>query len=85
MGEFNKGTRPSNPQKAAKSHGRKPPAPQPHRNRQGGYGASKKANQSKSGDSCCYAGQAVKAVWLGKFRLARRFARLDVKTRLGIL
>lgn len=34
---------------------------------------------------CCFAGQAVKAVWLGKFRLARRFARLDVKTRLGLI
>lgn len=37
----------------------------------------------KSG--CCFAGQAVKAVWAGKFRLARRFARLDVKTRLGLI
>lgn len=34
---------------------------------------------------CCFAGQAVKAVWLGKFRLARRFAVLDVKTRMGVL
>lgn len=37
----------------------------------------------KSG--CCFAGQAVKAVWAGKFRLARRFARLDVKTRMGLI
>lgn len=35
--------------------------------------------------SCCFAGQAVKAVWAGKFRLARRFARLDVKVRAGRL
>lgn len=31
---------------------------------------------------CCFAGEAVKAVWAGKFRLARRFAVLDIKTRL---
>lgn len=36
-------------------------------------------------DGCCFAGQAVKAVWMGKFRLARRFARLDVKTRLHMI
>ncbi len=34
---------------------------------------------------CCFAGQAVKAVWAGKFRLARRFARLDLKVRTGRL
>lgn len=34
---------------------------------------------------CCFAGQAVKAVWLGKFKLARRFARLDAKTRMGLI
>ena len=34
---------------------------------------------------CCFAGQAVKAVWLGKFKLAGRFARLDVKTRLHLI
>jgi len=39
----------------------------------------------KNDKSCCFAGQAVKAVWAGKFRLARRFARLDVKTRLGMI
>lgn len=37
------------------------------------------------GNSCCFAGQAVKAVWMRKFRLARRFARLDIKTRLGMI
>lgn len=35
--------------------------------------------------ACCFAGQAVKAVWMRKFRLAKRFARLDVKTRMGLI
>jgi hypothetical protein len=39
----------------------------------------------RGGKKCCFAGQAVKAVWLGKFRLAARFARLDAKTRLGLI
>jgi hypothetical protein len=34
---------------------------------------------------CCFAGQAVKAVWLGKFKLAARFVRLDAKTRLHLI
>lgn len=42
-------------------------------------------NGPKPRGKCCFAGQAVKAVWAGKFRLARRFARLDVKTRLGVI
>lgn len=42
-----------------------------------------KGEHKKGG--CCFAGQAVKAVWLGKFKLARRSARLDVKTRLGLI
>lgn len=36
-------------------------------------------------EGCCFAVQAVKAVWAGKFRLARRYARLDVKTRLNLV
>lgn len=36
-------------------------------------------------NKCCFAGQAAKAVWAGKFRLARRFVRLDVKHRTGRL
>lgn len=35
--------------------------------------------------ACCFAGQAVKAVWLGKFRLAKRFALLDFKARMGLI
>ena len=34
-------------------------------------------------DGCCYAAAATKAVWAGKFRLAARYARLDVKARLA--
>lgn len=55
----------------------------------GGHGRNmhnaQKRDQSGGGGGCCFAGQAVKAVWMGKFRLAHRFARLDVKTRLGYL
>ena len=46
---------------------------------------SKSGGSHRGGRKCCFAGQAVKAVWLGKFRLAARFARLDVKTRLGVI
>lgn len=42
-------------------------------------------NGPQPAKKCCFAGQAVKAVWMGKFRLARRFARLDAKTRLGLI
>lgn len=52
------------------------PKPRKGSNRSGG-GGHKKSN------SCCFAGQAVKAVWMGKFRLARRYAWLDVKARLA--
>jgi len=38
-----------------------------------------RANGKSNG--CCYAAQAVKAVWAGKFRLAKRYAVLDVKAR----
>lgn len=45
----------------------------------------KGGNRPSKQGGCCFAGQAVKAAWAGKFRLARRFARLDVKTRLNLI
>ncbi len=53
-------------------------------------GASWNQNAGKGGSGgrggksgCCFAAQAVKAVWAGKFRLAKRYAVLDVKARLA--
>lgn len=47
--------------------------------------AKDRSKVRRESDGCCYAGQAVKAVWIGKFKLARRFARLDIKTRMGLI
>lgn len=51
---------------------------------QGKGGRPSVGGHKKSG-GCCFAAQAVKAVWAGKFRLAKRFAVLDAKTRLGLI
>lgn len=63
------GRKPPNPQKAPKYHGRKPSAPVPPKGR----------------SECCFAGQAVKSVLARRWRLAARFARLDLKVRTGRL
>lgn len=60
-----------------------PKSPKPGQGRHRGGNGGMGGNHQK-GD-CCFAGQAVKAVWLGKFKLAKRFAILDVKTRMGLI
>lgn len=59
-------SKPSNPQKAPKSHGPKPPASGGHRNSKGGH---------NTGEACCPMVAAVSSVKRGKFRLAARYAR----------
>lgn len=47
--------------------------------------AVRRGGSPGDGKGCCFAGQAVKSALSGKFRLARRFIRLDIKTRLGAI
>lgn len=63
--------KPKNPQKVKPQHGRKPVYPG--------------RRDGRSTDDCCPMVAAVRSVKRGKFRLARRYARMSVRLLVGRL
>jgi hypothetical protein len=69
------GRKPPNPIHVPHSHGKRPPAPQPHRSRPAGHPG--RPGQGK--DACCPMVAALRSARRGKFRLARRYATWSVR------